>query len=80
MAEGYKWRNEQARIRIAYFVVPIINACHTIKLRTPVTMETLLGYDPADPEKKKRQEVNRKKSGRQLKSELSDLMAKMGGR
>lgn len=76
MVEGYRWRSEQTHIRMAHLVVPVINACHTVKLKGPLTVEKFLGYDPAT---KSRQEENRKKTGKKLKAELASFIKEMGG-
>lgn len=75
MVEGYKWRSEQDDIRVARFVAPIINACHSVKLKRPITIETLLGYDPV---KRYREIENGKKTGKQLKAELAELIGEIG--
>lgn len=74
MVEGYNWRSEQRNIFAARFVAPVINGCHSVKLKRPVTVESMLGYDPA---KKSREAENRKKSGKQLRAELSGLLREM---
>lgn len=74
LVQGYEWREENRRIAWAQFVVPAINACSR-NLKKPVTLETILGYDPAQ---RQREKANENKSGTQLKEELAELMQEMG--
>lgn len=79
MVEGYKWRTKEKRVFTARFVVPIINACAR-NLKRPIKLETFLdGKSDAEFEMKKRKAANRRKSGKQLKNELSGIMAEIGG-
>jgi hypothetical protein len=69
LVEGYEWRQEQKCLTFARFAAPIINACAR-NLKKPITLKTLLGYDPA---KKAQTERNKRKSGEELRAELNNL-------
>lgn len=71
LVEGYEWRREQLRISMAYLIVPAVNACAR-NLKRPISVETLLGYDPA---KKAGHKPDKIKSGEELKAELESLKA-----
>ena len=53
LIDGYVWRREAEEIMAARFVAPIINTCTPNKLKKSVTVEMLLGYDPAHKTKTK---------------------------
>lgn len=53
LIDGYVWRREDREITAARFVAPIINTCTPNKLKKAVTVEMLLGYDPANKTKTK---------------------------
>ena len=74
MVKGYQWRQEQERLARVYLAVPIINACAR-NLKKPITLETLLGYDPL---KKTQEKEEREKSGQELRDELLMLKKKWG--
>ena len=67
MMEGYVWRREERDVAAARFVAPIINTCTPNKLKKPVTVEMLLGYDPASKR-------TAKKTADQAKDELKKLI------
>ena len=70
MMEGYVWRREERDIASAKLVAPIINTCTPNKLKKAVTVEMLLGYDPANRSKIK-------KTADQAKDEMKKLIAEI---
>ena len=71
MVEGYRWRSEERQIAAARMVAPIINTCTSHELKRPVTVEMLMGIQPA----KKKREV---RTPDQAKVELAQLVAEVG--
>ena len=69
LAQGYHWRIQQEQRMTAGFVASIINTCTSRDLKQAVTVEMLLGHDPA-----KRQE----KTKDQAKAEMKSLLAEVG--
>lgn len=70
MMEGYVWRREEQGIAAASLVAPIINTCTPNKLKKAVTVEMLLGYDPASTRKTK-------KTADQAEDEMKKLIAEI---
>ena len=71
MIDGYLWRKEQKQWAAAQLVAPIINTCTNYELKRPVTVDMLLGIEPA---KKKSTD----KTQEQVKAEMAKLIAKVG--
>ena len=69
LAQGYHWRIQQEQKMTAGFVASIINTCTSRDLKQAVTVEMLLGQDPA-----KRHE----KTKDQAKAEIKALLAEVG--
>ena len=69
LAEGYHWRIQQEQRMTAGFVASIINTCTSRDLKKPVTVDMLLGYDPAQKQEKTQD---------QAKAEMKALLAEVG--
>ena len=69
LAEGYHWRTRQEQIMTAGFVASIINTCTSRDLKKPVTVDMLLGRDPAKSQEKTKD---------QAKAEMKVLLAEVG--
>lgn len=69
LAEGYHWRIQQEQMMTAGFVASIINTCTSRDLKKPVTVEMLLGHDPAQKQEKTKD---------QAKAEMKALLAEVG--
>ena len=69
LAEGYHWRIQQEQRMTAGFVASIINTCTSRDLKKPVTVELLLGRDPAQKQDKTKDQV---------KAEMKALLAEVG--
>ena len=69
LAEGYHWRIQQEQRMTAGFVASIINTCTSRDLKQAVTVEMLLGRDPAK---------SKDKTKDQVKAEMKALLAEVG--
>ena len=69
LAEGYHWRTQQEQKMTAGFVASIINTCTSRDLKKPVTVDMLLGSDPAQSQEKTKD---------QAKAEMKALLAEVG--
>ena len=69
LAEGYHWRIQQEQKMTAGFVASIINTCTSRDLKSAVTVEMLLGRDPAKSQEKTKD---------QAKAEIKALLAEVG--
>ena len=69
LAQGYHWRIQQEQKMTAGFVASIINTCTSRDLKKPVTVDMLLGSDPAHSQEKTKD---------QAKAEMKALLAEVG--
>ena len=69
LAEGHHWRMREEQKMTAAFVASIINTCTTRDLKRAVTVETLLGQQPAKSQEKTKD---------QAKAEMKALLAEVG--
>ena len=69
LAEGHHWRMREEQKMTATFVASIINTCTSRDLKKPVTVDMLLGSDPAQSQEKTKD---------QAKAEMKALLAEVG--
>ena len=69
LAEGQHWRMREEQRMSAAFVASIINTCTSRDLKKPVTVDMLLGREPAKQQTK---------TSDQAKADMKALLAEVG--